>query len=234
MKRIKVIAFDLDDTLWDSKPVLIKAEQCLDNWLAGQVPELKYNVTEMRELRSTILEENPELVHRITELRRRVIEKALRLSGVDPHDSKALSYKAMDVFLRARNQITLPPETVMTVQTLAREFVLGSLTNGNADIHSLGLSQYFSFAYAAEDVGASKPSPDLFQAALRHTDCEPREMVYVGDDPVLDIDPANAVGLYTVRIDNSNQLKQGQTNPDEIITQIAELPGVIQRLQARN
>ena len=45
---IKVIAFDLDDTLWAVKPVIIRAEKRLDEWLSLTVPDLKYDVTGMR------------------------------------------------------------------------------------------------------------------------------------------------------------------------------------------
>lgn len=232
MNRIKVIAFDLDDTLWDSKPVLIRAEQCLDEWFTTHVPDLQYTVADMRNLRSLILHDNPELAHYITELRRQVIEKAMQLSGFGHTESKALSQEAMEVFMAARNKINLPQETVGIIRALSGEFTLGSLTNGNANIHSLGLSPWFSFAFAAEDVGASKPALDLFYTALRHTDCRPPEMVYVGDDPLLDIDPANAVGLRTVRLQNPRRAEPGDTEPDEIIARITELPDIIERFQA--
>lgn len=233
MASIRVIGFDLDDTLWDSKPVLIKAEACLDEWLSRQVPELRYTVTEMRELRSLVLDDEPELIHYITEFRRRVIERAMQLSGIAADKSRTLSGAAMDVFLAARNRIELPQDTVDTMAVLARQFTLGALTNGNADIHSLGLSQYFAFAFSAEEVGAAKPAPDLFEAALRHTDSQPAEMVYVGDDPVLDIDPAKSVGLHTILMENPRKREAGETRPDEIITRIADLPAAIERLMGR-
>ena len=68
---IKVIAFDLDDTLWAVKPVIIRAEQRLDSWLKTHVPELRYDVHSMRELRHELLRQEPELGKKITELRRR-------------------------------------------------------------------------------------------------------------------------------------------------------------------
>lgn len=233
MASIRVIAFDLDDTLWDSKPVLIKAEACLDDWLSQQVPGLEYTVAEMRELRSLVLDEDPDLIHHITEFRRRVIEKAMHLSGIDGDESKTLSRAAMDVFLAARNRIQLPQDTLTTMDALARQFTLGALTNGNADIRSLGLSLYFDFAFSAEDVGAAKPAPELFEAALRHTRSQPSEMIYVGDDPVLDIDPANAVGLHTVLMDNPRRHEKGKTRPDETITRIVDLPAAVERLISR-
>ncbi|MBD3646346.1 MAG: HAD family hydrolase, partial [Pseudomonadales bacterium] len=121
---IRVIAFDLDDTLWDSWEVLTRAEEILQEWLTRQVPQLGYSVSEMRKLRSEILAEDAELVHYITELRRRIIERAMCLSGIPQPDAGNLSRDAMDVFLAARNEIELAPETIDTLTHLSRRYTL--------------------------------------------------------------------------------------------------------------
>ncbi|MDP6028144.1 MAG: HAD family hydrolase, partial [Pseudomonadales bacterium] len=79
---IKVIGFDLDDTLWDVAPIIIGAEAQLDEWLQNKVPDLKFTVTSMRKLNHQVLEEDPGLIKKITEFRRRTIKTALSLSGI--------------------------------------------------------------------------------------------------------------------------------------------------------
>ena len=51
---IKVVAFDLDDTLWDMKPTLIRAERVLGKWLAENCPNLTYDVETMRQIREAL------------------------------------------------------------------------------------------------------------------------------------------------------------------------------------
>ena len=63
---IKVIAFDLDDTLWAVKPVIIRAEQRLDEWFTLHIPELLFDVTSMRDLRHDLISQEPELGKKIT------------------------------------------------------------------------------------------------------------------------------------------------------------------------
>ena len=53
------------------------------------------------------------------------------------------------------------------LELLAQRYTLGALTNGNADIYKTDAAQYFDFAFSAEDMGASKPHPAMFQAALK-------------------------------------------------------------------
>jgi FMN hydrolase / 5-amino-6-(5-phospho-D-ribitylamino)uracil phosphatase len=227
---IKVIAFDLDDTLWNNRPVLINAEKRLNEWLVVEVPRLKFSVVEMRSLRNEILAIEPDLANRITELRRRIIEQAISLSGYEPVAASDLSHKAMEVFIIARNDIEFFDGALEAIQKLKNSFLLGALTNGNADIRLLGLDDHFSFAFSAEEVGAPKPAHDLFHKALSHTDTQPHQMVYVGDDPVLDIDSANEAGLHTVWVKNPDKDKVGETLADERIDQVRHLPEAIDRL----
>ena len=227
---IRVVAFDLDDTLWNVYPVIIRAEKKLGLWLEREVPGLKYSVRDMRSLRDEVLNDHPEIAHRVTEFRQRLIERAMLNSDIPHAESKAHSETAMEVFLAARNEVQFFEGALDAIRTIAARYQLGALTNGNADIHRLGLSDHFSFAFSAEQVGAPKPAPDLFHTALLHTGCEPTEMVYVGDDPVKDIDSANEVGLHTVWLKNEQRPGPARTRPDKIIEDIRELPHALEEI----
>ena len=224
---IEVIGFDLDDTLWAVTPVIIRAEKLLNAWLVETAPDLKYDVVSMRELRHEILEKQPSLARKITELRRQIIVRAL----VNSHVAQAeeIADQAIEVFLAARNQVEFFDGALEVLNRLDATHRLGALSNGNADIHRLGLSHLFDFAFSAEDVGAAKPDPALFERALSHTDVDPHRMVYVGNDPLLDVDAAKQVGLKTVWLDHGKK-PVGISQPDITIFNIRELPGAIDAL----
>lgn len=229
---IKVIAFDLDDTLWEVTPIILRAETKLNQWLQLNVSALTYSVEDMRHLRREVLEKDPALAGRITELRRRVIEEAMRKSGIGASEATRLSRDAIEVFLHARNQIELYDGALETIRELSQAYVLGVLTNGNADVRRLGLADYFDFAFSAEDVGAPKPQANLFNAALLKTGAHPAEMVYVGDDPLLDMDPANRLGINTIWVKRPGDQRAGETAPDEIVDHVRDVPAAIGRLAA--
>ncbi len=227
---IKVIGFDLDDTLWATKPTILRAEKRLNEWLKTTVPQLSHTAESMRELRHVITDREPELKKKITELRRRIIEHALELSEVSPSEATELSHQAIEVFLIARNQVEFFEGSLDTLAHLSTRYTLGALSNGNADIKRIGLDNYFSFAFSAEQVGAPKPAHDLFHAALNHNNIEPAQMVYVGDDPVLDIDAANRAGLHTVWLRSETKPNPGATQADQVIDLIEDLPAAIEKL----
>jgi len=229
---IRVIAFDLDDTLWDVGPVIIRAESILANWLEKEVPGYSHEPSTLIPIRETLLSEDPSLSHRLTAFRQRLIETSL-LSLLDERSAASHAEAAMEVFLAARNEVNFFEGARDTLRNIAQAFQLGAITNGNADIYRVGLNDCFSFAFSAEQVGAPKPAPDLFHAALAHTGCEPTQMVYVGDDPIKDVDAANEVGLHTIWMRSSSVSVKGNSNPDETINDIRELPDAIRKLVDR-
>lgn len=228
---IKVVAFDLDDTLWYVEPVIRRAERKLAAWLGEQVDGFNYHGDHVRALRQRVITEEPDLAYQMTAMRRRVIELALQESNVAVSDSGAIADAAMELFLTARNEVEFFSGAMDTIAIISDHYHLGALTNGNADIARLGLDGHFRFAFSAEGVGAPKPAPDLFHHALEHTGCEPHEMVYVGDDPVKDVDAAKAVGLNTVWFRNTLRPGPAETEPDQIIDAIIELPQALSRIE---
>ncbi|MBQ74247.1 MAG: HAD family hydrolase [Gammaproteobacteria bacterium] len=230
---IQVIAFDLDDTLWSIGPIIFNAEKRLNDWLQHEVPQLLYDVDSMRTLRHELLELEPDLGNKITEFRRRLIERALLLSQISMDEAAELSHQAMNIFLEARNEIMFFDGALETLSLLSNQFTLGALTNGNADIQKIGLDSYFSFAFSAEEVGAPKPADNLFRRALTHTNTRPQQMLYVGDNPVLDIDAANRIGMHTVWVQHPGQHNTGETIADEKIEHIRQLPQAVERILSR-
>ena len=226
--KIEVIGFDLDDTLWAVKPVIIRAEKSLDQWLKINAPGLNYTVEEMRQFRDSVLKQNPALAKKITELRRQIIFTALKESGVT--EAEHISNEAIEVFLEARNNIEFFDGALEVLEHLSGHYSLGALSNGNADISRLGLSHLFSFAYSAEQVGAPKPEPHLFHQAIEHTNVRPEQMIYVGDDPHLDVDAANALGIQTIWLDHGTK-PMGQTAPSIAISDIKDLPEAVSSLE---
>ena len=227
---IKVVAFDLDNTLWSSDPVIRMAETKLNKWLKQNVPQLKYDTTSMRTLRRSVLEKYPDLSWQVTKLRSHIIAKALMLSGIESSSVNKITTAAMKVFLEARNEIELFDGAIDVIKMLVKKYTVGAITNGNADVHRTLLAPYFSFSFTAEEVGSPKPSADIFYHALSYTNCKAHEMIYVGDDPFLDIDAANYLGAHTVLLTNNEHRTSGKTDATEIIRDIRTLPAAISRI----
>ena len=80
---IKAITFDLDDTLWAIWPVVERAEQLLQEWLAAHYPRISKQFTplELRNLCGEIAMAQPEIAHDRTRLRKIALRMAANRSG---------------------------------------------------------------------------------------------------------------------------------------------------------
>jgi FMN hydrolase / 5-amino-6-(5-phospho-D-ribitylamino)uracil phosphatase len=198
--RIAVVTFDLDNTLWDVDAVIRNAERVTKHWFDTHVPELNATLTaeDFTRIRSRVVIENPELAHDLSHIRRAVFEHAIRQVGRGEEESRRLATQAFDLFLAERHKVCFFDDALEILERLSRRHQLGALTNGNANIARLGLDRFFRFAFSAADVGAAKPAPQIFRAALAHANIDEDRMIHVGDNPLDDIQGAADLGIPTI------------------------------------
>jgi putative hydrolase of the HAD superfamily len=230
---IKLITFDLDDTLWDTAPAIVSAEATLRDWLAANAPKLgPVPVEHLWEIRARLVEADPTFKYRISALRRRVLFHALEDAGY-PHDqAQDLAEKSFEVFLHGRHQVQIFPEVHPTLEILARTFTLGVITNGNADVRRLGLADYFAFALCAEDLGIGKPDPAPFLEALKRGNTHAGAAVHIGDHPGDDIAGAQQAGMRAIWYNPLGKPWEADTLPDAEISSLTQLPGVLKAWSA--
>lgn len=207
--RIRAITLDLDDTLWDIAPAILRAEQALHDWLAAHAPAAaaRFPIPELRRLREQVAEEHPQLVHDYTAQRRISLQRALRQSGCD----ESLAEPAFEAFFAARNAVQVYPEALAALPRLAARWRLAALTNGNACLQRVGIAEHFAFNLSAREHGKAKPEPCIFLAACERLGCAPHEVLHVGDNPEHDVLGARRAGLHAAWIN-----PRGETFPHEL------------------
>ncbi|AWT11626.1 HAD family hydrolase [Stutzerimonas frequens] len=225
---IRLITFDLDDTFWETKPAIQSAETVLRDWLAKHAPRLgEFPIEALGAIRRMLVEREPTLRHRVSELRRRILQHALGDAGYPREEADELAERAFQVFLDARHEVEIFPDVQPTLEFLANHYTLGVITNGNADVRRLGLADYFQFTLCAEELGIGKPDPHPFRQALRLGGALPEQAVHVGDHAEDDIAGAQQAGLRAVWF-NPGQIAWTQDyQPDAQIRSLAELPKLL-------
>lgn len=225
MRTIKAVLFDLDDTLWPVVPVIMRAETLLFEWLRVHAPRVvqQHSIESLREKRRLLMESHPDYALNLEALRRTGLMHAFEETGED----LAKLDHAMDVFIRARNAVILYDDVLPSLERLRTRVTLGSISNGTADLHAIGLAHYFKVSYAARVFGKAKPHPEIFLATCEALRIAPHEAAYVGDDPLLDVAGAQNAGLHAVWINRSgvepDQVLPDHVHPDAICTTLPEL-----------
>jgi 2-haloalkanoic acid dehalogenase type II len=215
LSPIRAISLDLDDTLWPSGPVLIRAEQRAYAWLGQHAPPVTamWSMEQLRELRMSFYQGHPELHHDLLRIRRMAMHDAFEQAGLCGPQASELIEQSLKVFMTARNQVDFYPEVLDCLARLSKRYRLASLTNGNASIAEIGVGHFFKAIVSAHTHGATKPDPAIFYMACRELECEPGEVVHVGDDVELDVRGARSAGLQVIWMNRANATWTGADAP---------------------
>ena len=106
------------------------------------------------------------------------------------------------------------------------------LTNGNSTPARYGSDLELDFLVAAEQFGIEKPSRRIYEIAAEQAGCEVTEMMHVGDSLETDVAGANSAGAVSVWLNWSGDRNDGEITPDYEIRGLAEVPGLVKRLNA--
>ncbi len=232
-KTIKVLSFDLDDTLWPCYPTIKHAEKLLYQWLSENQPVItqQYSAEQLREKRKLLLREQPEIAHNLSLLRIKSFEQlAKELSLTDDWFETAFN-----IFYEARQKITLFNDVQPVLDQLKNDYQLVSLTNGNADADKTGIAHWFDYSLNSIGVGKLKSEPEMYQQIHTLINIEPHEMVHIGDDPVNDIVGAKSAGCYAIWLNREKKSEKkswplDSVQPDAEITTLHELNDTLKML----
>ena len=229
---IKVITFDLDDTLWEVQPVLEKAERLVYAWLlehASRVTD-RFTLESFMQWRWDIYQQQPELAHNMTQLRLVAVKAALIDVGYSANTAQQLSQQAFDIFIKARHDITFFDTAIPLLEELHHKFILGALSNGNADIFKLEAAPYFDFSFSAEHLNASKPDPAQFNAAAKKAQVEMNQIIHIGDNIEHDIKGAKQAGCYSIWFNPKKLTVPADIQPTQEVICLSEIPVAINNI----
>jgi putative hydrolase of the HAD superfamily len=232
----KLITFDLDNTLWDVEPPLIKAEHAQREWLLEHRPAAmeRYTDEEIWEFKKSVWKRHPQLSHHLSDMRIQMLYELQLAAGYGESDAREGAQHAFAIFMQHRQAVVFYDEALSVLRELAIHYRIGALTNGNADIYKTEAGEFFEFSLLSEHVGASKPAPDMFLAAMDATGAAAHEVIHVGDSPEHDVQGAQALGIRTVWMNSSGEDWAAGKPADREIDNLKQLPAAIASIFGAN
>jgi putative hydrolase of the HAD superfamily len=221
MRDVQAVIFDLDDTLWEVGPVILRAEHAMLEFLARRYPRVLEldTLDSMRAVRARMALEHPAMRHDFTWLRLESLRHHARVAGYPD----TMAQEAFDVFYRARNEVTLYDDALPALEQLHGRFRLFAISNGNADLGAIGIGRFFEHTLAAREAGVLKPDPRIFAQLLERAGMSPQHALHVGDDVVADVEGARRAGLTPVWVDRAGEGWCAPTSPPLTVRSLAEL-----------
>ena len=229
---VKLLSFDLDDTLWPCLPVILRAENVLFDWMAVNVPAIAdaHTLESLRQHRSAFIDDNPHIAHNLTEVR---LQSMRDLSARHDHHDDWVE-QAFEVFYNARQQVELYGEVNDVLDSLSHKYRLAAMSNGNANVDLTGLGHWMELSVNPEEAGVAKPDPDIFHMRLQRAGVAADEVVHIGDHPRHDILGANNAGIASVWVNREGrEWDYPDFKPDREIRSLLELENCIASIDSR-
>lgn len=222
MRDLQAVILDLDDTLWEVGPVIVRAEHVMLDFLAERYPRVLelHTLDSMRNVRARMALEHPAMRHDFTWLRLESLRRHAREAGYP----ESMAEEVFAVFYRARNEVTLYDDVLPALERLHGRFRLFAISNGNADLVAIGLARFFEHAVAARDAGVLKPDPRIFALLLQRAGVAAERALHVGDDVVADVEGARCAGITPVWVNRAGADWPAAASPQPLtVRSLAEL-----------
>ena len=222
MHGIRTITLDLDDTLWAIHPVIVRAERALYAWLREHYPRITelFSPEDLTRLRDEVVSEHWEKSHDFSFLRRTVLGQIGRAAGYGDEPVEG----AMTVFHALRNDVDVFPEVRPALSALGEKYSVIALTNGNANLETIGLHDLFDHVVSATAAGAAKPAQKIFDVAVDAGGACHHETLHVGDHPEVDVVGASEAGLRSVWVNRTGaEWPDHLQRPDAIVKDVGGL-----------
>lgn len=200
---IKAITLDLDDTLWPVWPTIYKAEDLMREFLQPNAPktvDVFANKEQIAAIRKQLIADNPHFAIDLNTLRKTSIHHVLSMN----QEPLELVEPAFEVFIQARQQVDLFEDSFAALKRLAAKYKIVALSNGNANVFTMEIGQFFHDAVSAVQAGVAKPDAKIFNLAIDKSGFQAHEILHVGDDAHLDAKAALDLGIQTVWVNRPN------------------------------
>ncbi len=193
--RIKVIAFDADDTLWENETLFRQAEDDFCHLMRAYLPAEPCK----NELFTIEMKNLPLYGYGIKPFTLSLIEAAITLSaGQVSNDDIQKIIGIGQEMLQAPNPLLQGVEQVLAILSAKYQLVVatkGDLLDQERKLERSGLAKYFHHIEVMSD-----KKPKNYLKLVAHLDISPEELLMVGNSINSDISPVLAIGGATVHI----------------------------------
>ena len=222
---IECVTLDLDDTLWPIEPTISNAEQKLYEWFSLEYPEVtvKYSLQDVAAKRTALISSREDIAHNVTEIR---YCSLLELADEFGYPNK-FAKDGLALFRKHRNQVMPYQYSEPLLLRLKNKYVLGAITNGNAQLDQTPLGKHFDFSVTAAEVGVSKPDPVIFLHASKLANVHVEKMLHIGDSAKTDIIGSLNAGYRAIWFNSQRKPWPGGQTPTKVIHCLSELPTLL-------
>jgi HAD superfamily hydrolase (TIGR01509 family) len=222
MERIRGVGFDLDHTLAIDnrleRVAFLRLLQVVLSEGGGTVGTLADEIDAIDEL----LEQQRHGDYSIDD----AVLGFVARHGVEPNERHVETFRRYAVGMVSEFLVPLPGVQQTLAALNERGIAVAILSNGWNPLQQrkADQSEFHGPVLVSSEIGEQKPAPGAFAELLRTLGTEPRETIYVGDDPNSDVAGAHEAGIRAVWLNwERRPYPPGLRAPDYTIAQLDQL-----------
>lgn len=167
---IKAISFDLDDTLYNNRPIMQAIEKKMVLYFAKLFDELfaqvlpaesfehsvecspnksTFNRSFWTSFRQQAIKANADISHDVVQLRFESYRLGFIANKLSLTDAEKQAQAALDYFIHLRSDFIVPQVSHNLLASLGKKVPLVAISNGNVNTKALGIEHYFDYIYHA-------------------------------------------------------------------------------------
>jgi FMN hydrolase / 5-amino-6-(5-phospho-D-ribitylamino)uracil phosphatase len=185
-KSIKLLSFDLDNTLYDNQPVLELAESKSKNYLALEFKKQNIDFdfdyflsirNKLMVFKSNATDQQAIKLENLTHLRQQALQEFCQPLEYSENVVK----EALQLFLEHRSKVLLAKEMQALLSELVKHYPIVSVSNGNCDPFQTAMKDYITKHYSPEQGYRAKPHQQMLEAIQQDFLLRSREILHIGD-----------------------------------------------------
>lgn len=237
---IQAITFDLWNTLFSNKFYSDMRISFFTNFLETQ--RIIYSFKTVKEAFYLAFKSPPRDLKRIEYRHIYTLTRILKMLEILNIEFSESNINNIKQNFENRMLIDPPPLKTGVKETLIKlssNYKLGLISNTGVTpgkiikevLENYKILQYFHTTIFSDETGFYKPSPIMFETALKNLNCDPKNAMHVGDLLETDIKGAKESNMLTIWINDSYSSRSINIKPDFEIQQIPEIIEIIKRLK---
>ncbi len=228
---IRGVVFDLDHTLFDRYSTLRNVLPTFYTHYRKNIPE---DLSAEAFIDRFILLEKEYVYFGWKRLIRACVDDGILIGLSEEDFSEVIHYILHSCWTMDAVPYSFTDTTLLKLREMGCK--IGIITNGSHDVQSrkiqiLGLEKYTDEIIISGDIGAHKPNAKPFELMSERLQIPPEQLLYVGDNPVNDVDGSRNAGYIPVWVKTTGHwCFEDVPRAEHEVETVEEIPALVGRL----
>ncbi|MBD3228342.1 MAG: HAD-IA family hydrolase [Candidatus Lokiarchaeota archaeon] len=233
LKKIKVVSFDVFNTLFDARSYHSTACELI---LKKLNTIEKISPKEFHRKWDELIAKGWEELNDVDRafLPQRIFFKNTLIDLFETYNLSGDPEESIEIWYNLLENIELFEEVPSVLDAMKdkgyTQIILSNIDNDFlfSRLSKFKLKKHFDYIFTSENLKSYKPNPIIFKKVVKHLQLKPEEIVHIGDSQSADVLGAKKAGMYAIYVNRKNRnLDSSIPKPDFMVKNLRDLLDIL-------